>query len=178
LLAESLKFKIAARVPVAVGPKTMFTLQLAAVARVAPQVLLKIAKSPGFAPLKLKPLMLMAAPLPLVRVTVFCPLLFPMATAAQLRLEGDTEPALVDDPEPERATVCGLLVAESTKVRFAVRAPAAPGLKTMLTAHVADTAREVPQVLPARRKSDASAPATAMLLMVIDELGPFERVTV
>lgn len=90
LLSESLKFRIAPRVPTAVGPKRIFTVQLAAAARVVPQVLLKMEKSPGFVPLKLMLLMLMPVPLPFVRVTIFCPLLLPIATAAQVRLAGET----------------------------------------------------------------------------------------
>lgn len=178
LLSESLKFRIAVRVPVAAGPKMIFTVQVAAGARVVPQVLLKMEKSPGFVPLKLMLLMLMAAPFPFVRMTAFCPLLLPMATAAQVRLEGETELAPVDDPEPERATIWGLLVAESTKLRLAVRAPVAAGVKTMLTVHAAEMAREAPHVLPVTRKSDALAPDTDTLLIEIDEPGPFKKVTV
>jgi hypothetical protein len=105
LLSESLKFKIAARVPVAVGAKMMFALQLAAGARVAPQVLLKIVKSPGLVPLKLRLLILIAALFPFVRVTAFCPLLFPIATAAHVRLAGEALVAPPEDPEPESATI-------------------------------------------------------------------------
>ncbi len=52
LLAESLKFSVALRAPVAVGPKMIFAVQFADAAREVPQVLLKIKKSPGFAPVE------------------------------------------------------------------------------------------------------------------------------
>lgn len=178
LLSESVKFKIAVRVPVAVGPKRMFALQLVAGASVAPQVLLKTVKSPGFVPLKVRLPILIAAPFPFVKVTVFWPLLLPIATAAQVRLAGETELAPPDDPEPERGTICGLLVAESTKFRLAVRVPAAAGLKIIVTVQLAETARVPPQVLAETTKSDALAPLMDTLLMEIDELGPFARVTV
>ena len=44
-------------------------------------------------------------------------------------------------PIPERVTVCGLLVAESVKVRVAVRVPAAPGLNTIAVEQLAEAAR-------------------------------------
>src|SRR5579862_3746454 len=90
LLSESLKFNVAVRVPLAVGPNTTFAVQLAPAASVVLQVLLKIAKSPGFAPLKVMQLILMVAVPGFVSVTVFCPPLEPIATAAQVSLAGET----------------------------------------------------------------------------------------
>jgi hypothetical protein len=89
-LPESLKFKVALRVPVAVGPKTRFTVQVAEAASVEPQVLLKTAKSPGFAPESVMLLIVIGVAFPLVNVITFCPPLFPMATDAQLWLVGET----------------------------------------------------------------------------------------
>ena len=48
---ESLNNKVAVRVPVTVGLKTTLAEQLAEAPRLVPQVLLLMAKSPGFAPL-------------------------------------------------------------------------------------------------------------------------------
>lgn len=93
VLSVSLKLSVAVRVPVVVGANTMFTVQLAAAARLVPQVLLKIWKSPGFAPVNPMLLMVTAALLPLVRVTTFWPPLFPTGTDTQLRLVGDAETA-------------------------------------------------------------------------------------
>lgn len=95
LLSESAKFNVAVRVPVAVGPNTMFAVQLAPGASVVAQVLLKTAKSPGFVPLKLMLLMLMVAVPGLVSVTTFCPPLDPIATAAQVSLAGETVAACI-----------------------------------------------------------------------------------
>ena len=127
LLSESLKSRTAVRVPVEVGPNIMFAVQLAPAVRVAPHVLLKTVKSPAFVPLKLRLPILIAAAFPFVRVTVFWPLLVPTATAAQLNVAGETALAPPDDPTPESAKTCGLLVAVSTKLRLAVRVPAALG---------------------------------------------------
>jgi hypothetical protein len=120
---------------------------------------------------------LIAVAFPFVRVTAFCPLLVPTATAAQLRVDGDAALAPPDDPTPERETTCGLLLAESTKLRLAVRVPAAPGWKIMLALHVAERPRVPPQLVVEIRKSAALAPLTVTLLIVIDEPGPFDNVT-
>jgi hypothetical protein len=90
LPSESVKFRVAVLVPVAVGPKTMFAVQLAPDASIVLQVLLKTVKSPELAPLKLRLLMLMVAVPGFESVTTFCPPLLPTTTAAQLWLAGDT----------------------------------------------------------------------------------------
>ena len=90
---ESLTFIVALRVPVAVGAKTMFTVQLDDAASDDPQVLLKTLKSPGFAPVNVMLLIVIAEVLAFESVTTLCPLVFPRATEAQLSLVGDTETA-------------------------------------------------------------------------------------
>jgi len=70
-----------------------FALQLAPAARLDPHVLLKILKSPGFAPARVT-LLMVIAPAPLfVSVATFCPPIPPTDTDAQLKLVGDTEAA-------------------------------------------------------------------------------------
>ena len=179
LPSESLKLNEAVREPGAVGPKSRFTVQLEDAARLAPQVLLKTEKSPGLAPENVRLLMVIGLAFPFVRVTTFCPLLLPMATAAQLMLVGEAVvfPAAVR-PVPASATVCGLLVAVSVNVRVAVRVPAAVGLNTTLAEQLAEAARPEPQFVPETEKSEEFAPLMAMLLMVIDEPAPLVRVTV
>jgi len=83
-----MKLRVAVRVPLAVGPNTIFAVQLAPDARVAPQVLLNKVKSDELAPLKVMLLMLMELAPGFVRVTTFCPPLLPSTTADQLRLAG------------------------------------------------------------------------------------------
>jgi hypothetical protein len=91
--SESLKFSVAVRVPMAVGPNTIFTVQLVPAASVEPQVLLKTVKSAGLAPLKVMLLMAIAVVFPFVSVATFCPPLFPSATDAHEMLAGDTDAA-------------------------------------------------------------------------------------
>jgi hypothetical protein len=67
----------------------MFAVQLAEAARLVPQVLLKIVKSPGLVPENAMLLMVMAVVPVFVSVTTFCAPLPPTATAAQLRLVGE-----------------------------------------------------------------------------------------
>jgi len=89
-VAESVKLSVAARAPAVVGAKTTLTVQLAEAARLAPQVLLKIAKSPGLAPVKaMLPIVIDDVPL-LARVTTFCAPRPPTATETQLRVAGET----------------------------------------------------------------------------------------
>jgi hypothetical protein len=83
-----------------------------------------------------------------------------------------------DVPVPESATDCGLPLAESANRRIALRAPAVVGAKMMFALQLADGAREVPQVLLKIRKSPGFVPAKAMLLIVIEVVALFFRVTV
>ena len=178
--SESLKFNVAEREPVAVGPKTTLAVQLANGASVVPQVLLKIEKSLAFAPPKLMLLMLMMVVFPFVSVATFCPPLFPIATDAHVIPVGEIEvaPAGAAAPVPERVTACGLLVAESVKLRAALRVPVAPGLNTTVTVQVTGAARVAPQVVPETVKSAELAPMTAMLAMLRVAPPVFDKVTV
>jgi hypothetical protein len=90
LPSESLKFSVALRLPVVVGTKDMFAVQLAEAAREEPQVLLYILKSPGFAPVSVTLEIVIAAAFPLVSVTTFWPPALPTATETQLRVLGET----------------------------------------------------------------------------------------
>jgi hypothetical protein len=83
-VALSLKFKVAVRVPLTVGAKRTFTVQVAEGARLDPQVFEEIWKSCGLAPDSVMLLIArVAAPL-FVSVTIFCAPFPPIATEAQL----------------------------------------------------------------------------------------------
>ena len=86
----SVKRSVALRAPVTVGAKRMLAVQLAAAARLVPQVLLNITKSPGLVPVRAMLLMVIAVVPLFVRVTTFCAPLPPTTTDAQLRLVGET----------------------------------------------------------------------------------------
>jgi hypothetical protein len=88
----------------------------------------------------------------------------------------DTVP-LVEVPSPLTVTVCGLPLAESLKFNVALRVPAAFGANVIFTVQEDDAASVVPQVLLNTLKSPGSAPVKAMLLIVIDVVLLFERVT-
>jgi len=69
-------------------------------------------------------------------------------------------------PVPLSGTCCGLPLAPSVNVRFALRAPVVDGLNVTLTVQLAAAARDAPQVVAVCGKSPASVPVTAILLMV------------
>ncbi len=139
--------------------------------------MLLIRKSPGFVPDIAMLLIVIALVPPFVSVIAFAAPLFPTATDTQFRLVGDTE-ALPDAvaPVPDSATFCGLLLALSVKLRVALRAPVAPGLKVTETVQVDEAPRLLPQVLLEMEKSPAFVPEIAMPLIVIDEVCPFDKV--
>jgi hypothetical protein len=175
--AESVIVRVAVRVPVAVGVKVTAMLQLDEGARVAPQVLLAIAKSPALAPEMAMLFTVNAAVPPLVNVTVCGELVEPTACRAKDRLVGFTL-AVSMAPVPESATVCGLVLAPSVKIRLATRAPNADGVNAMPTVQLAAGARLVPHVLLEMAKSAALAPVTETLLIAIAEAPLFCSVAV
>ena len=75
---------------------------------------------------------------------------------------------------PESEIDCGLFVAVSVKLSDAARVPAAVGLKIIDAVQFAEAARLVPHVLLAMLKSPPFVPDIATLLMVIEELSPFD----
>jgi hypothetical protein len=177
-VAVSVKFSVAVRLPAAVGPNETLTVQAADAARLVPQVLLSMMKSPGSAPEKAMLLIVTALVPPFVSVTTFCAPLSPIATLAQFKLLGLTEalPVAPAVPVPVSATVCGLPLAESVKVRVAVRVPVAAGLNVTLAVQLVAAARLVPQVLLEMVKSPASVPVIATLLIVIEAALPLVNV--
>jgi hypothetical protein len=78
-----------------------------------------------------------------VSVTVFAPLVTPMATVPKLKLVGESFAVV---PVPLSETFCGLPAALSVKLRAAVRVPLAVGLKVTLIVQLAPAASELLQV--------------------------------
>jgi hypothetical protein len=85
----------------------------------------------------------------LFSVAAFAAPVFPILTVTQLIVEGLAEalPPVVLTPVPERATVCGLLLAVSETDNVADLVPLAVGLNATETVQLADAARLAPQVL-------------------------------
>jgi hypothetical protein len=177
-LPESANDSVAVRVPLAVGLKTTLAEQLAEAARLVPQVLLLIAKSPALVPPSVMPLIVMDEVIPLLRVADCAELVEPTAVPGKPIALGDTVtlPPEVLPPVPDNATVCGLLVAESEIERTAERVPAVVGLNSTDTPQLAEAATLEPQAFAKIIKSPGLAPASETPLMVIDELVPFVSV--
>jgi hypothetical protein len=126
----STKFNVAVRVPDAVGLNTTDAVQLADAATLAPQVLVEMLKSPAFVPVMVTLETVTAAEVPLVNVADCEALPVPIAVEVNVKLEGlaVTLPVpVLPGANPERATDCGLLVAESVKTRVADSVPEATG---------------------------------------------------
>ena len=169
LVAPSVIVNKATRVPIAVGLKTSVTVHDAPAANVAPQVFFEMLKSPGSVLVRAMLLIGTAAEPMLVSVANFGAPPTPTDTRAQLIVDGLTVrfPAGAI-PVPDRATVCGLLLAESVTLRVAVRVPAAAVLKRIVAVQLACAARLDPQVLLEIAKSPALAPAIAKLVNVTE----------
>ncbi len=168
-------FRVAVRVPLAVGVKVMVTRQVAFALMVPEvgQVLAELmAKSPGSAPVRVMLLMLRATVV-LVSVSVEdCPaLVVPMVWEAKVKVAGRSVAVAraAAAPVPVRLTVCGLPVALSVTLSVAVRVPVAVGVKVMVTRQVALALMvpDVGQVLAELiAKSPGSVPVRVMLLML------------
>ena len=177
--AVSVKLRVADRAPVAVGLKTTVAVQLAEAAKLAPQVLDEMLKSPEFVPVMASLLMVMEALPRFLSVVVCDGLEDPTFTLPKARLVGLTLAPLVDvEPVPVRVAVCGLLLVVSEIESVAVRVPVVPGLNTTVTVQLADAARLAPQVLAETLKSPVFAPVKPMLLIVIEVALPFCNVAV
>lgn len=139
--------QVAVRLPVVVGLNRILVVQLAEAARLDPQFVLEMAKSPALAPEIPAPLSVTEADVLLVTVMDCAELEDPWLTLPKDKLAGAAlttpDPPL---PSPERATSCGLLPALSAKVRFAVRVPAVVGLNKTVTVQFADAASVEPHV--------------------------------
>jgi hypothetical protein len=179
LLAVSVNARVAVKVPDAVGLNTTLAEQLAAAARLAAHVLLEIAKAAALVPEMATLLIVMAALVPLLSVTDCGELVDPTAVFANEMPVGAAVTLPVEEaPVPVKATVCGLLLPVSLKLRVAVRIPAALGLNTMVAVQLAAAARLVPHVLLEIVKSAAFVPEIVIPLMVSAEVVPFFNVAI
>lgn len=144
--AESVKVRLAARAPEAVGLNATLTEQLPATDSVAPQVVPETTKSEGFAPVIPMLPMVRREVLPLENTTVCGAVALPNSTLLKAMLAG-LGPTMPVVERPETVIVCGLLLSESLKFNIALRLPVAVGPKTMLAVQLADGASVAPQVL-------------------------------
>jgi hypothetical protein len=153
--------------------------QLAEAARLAPQVLVEILKSPAFVPAMATLLMVIEVVPRFFSVVVCDALVDPTFTLPKARLAGLTEAPVVDEPPvPVREAVCGLLLVVSETVSVAELAPVVVGLNTAVIVQLAEAARLAPQVLDEILKSLAFVPAMVTLLIVIAAALPLVKVAV
>jgi hypothetical protein len=141
-----------------------------------PQLLFSM-KSPALAPVIETPEMLNAEAPEFESVTSCATLETVTGSFANARLEGERltvplEPEIV----PVRLTLCGLPPAASANWSEAVRVPVAVGLKVTEILQDELTPRDLPQLFD-WEKSFGSAPASAILEIVIDDLPEFSRRT-
>ena len=147
LLAASVKVRVALRLPVVAGLKWIVAVQLAAVARLEPHVILEIEKSDALGPETAMLLTVIEAAVPLFKVAVSDVPPELRSILPKERLDGlAVTPPVEPVPIPEREVVCGLFVTVSVKLRVAVRDPEAAGLNRMVAVQLAEAARVELQV--------------------------------
>ena len=117
----------AARLPAAVGANFTLTMQDAAAPKLAGQLFV-CAKSLEFAPVSVIPLT-PSVPLPVFESVMLCAaLVVPTDCAPKFRLAGDS--AIPGEaPVPDSVTICGLPLALSLMLKFALCAPLDAGAK-------------------------------------------------
>jgi hypothetical protein len=161
------------RVPVAVGLKVTLIVQLAAAARLDPQVLV-CAKSLAFAPVMLMPILVIeVVVLLLVMVMVCAALVVPTLWLLNVRLAGESWTKV---PVPVNDTVWGLPLALSVMERLAVRLFLFVGVKVTLRVQLDPAATLVPQVF-VWLKSPLFVPVIVMLVMLSDAVPVLDKVT-
>jgi len=114
---EWLKVRVASRAPSASGVKVIVTVQLEEAARLPPQVLLEIAKSPALAP-EIPILLIAVGEVPmLLKVTAFGVPLEPKATLPHTRLLGSMRTPTTKQPDRVR-TMKRIVAGSKLTTRF------------------------------------------------------------
>lgn len=174
--ALSVSTRDAARAPVAVALKSTFTVQESPGSSEAPQLFV-CGKSPGFAPEIAMLVKVTVAPPRFDTVTGCEAVGCPNTALPKAKDEGETVKS-VERPVPVKGMVWGLAGASSVKDKFALREPAAAGVKVSLTVQVAEGARVAAQVFAEITKSEAFVPVTVIEDMFRAALPVFISVTV
>jgi hypothetical protein len=161
-------------VPIAVGLKVTFTVQICAGVSVVTQVLLLSEKSPEVVT---EEIVRFIEPL-FVTVIVWAALECPTTVDGKLREAGEKAICPVPTPVPVKGTVWGLPGASSVNDRLALNAKADKGVKVTETVQVDDAARVVLQVFDEIAKLLAFVPVIAIELMFSVALPVFVSVVV
>jgi len=172
--ALSVMVMAAASGPLAVGSKCPWMLQLAPAARFVPQEFPNV-NDDAFAPVTAM-LVIESAAVPVLVMDTYCDAVaVPTGDEPNARLVVERVTA-GPSPVPVKAMLCGDPEALSVIVTAALRAPPVTGAKCPWMLQLAPTATLVPQVFP-NANEEASAPVTAMLVMVSVWLPVLVRVT-
>ena len=156
--SPSLIERVAVRVPVAAGVNVTLTVQLAPPARLDPQVFV-CPNSVGFVPLKLKPVMAMAAVPPFVTVTVLAVLVLPTTVELNVMDLGEIVMAAVSVPVSD--AVAGVISALSAIEMDAERLPLPCGVNVTVMVQVPSMAMS-PLQLFVCVKSNGFVPVTVI----------------
>jgi hypothetical protein len=145
VVALSLTVRVPLLAPVAEGSNCTLTVQLAAAARLDPQVVADCRKSPAFVPVNVKLRLVSVLDRLFFTVTVSAALVVPTVWLANVRAAGVTETGTT--PVPVRLTVWGLFDAPSVIVTVAAYEEAAVGENVKLMVHEAWPFKVAPQVV-------------------------------
>jgi hypothetical protein len=158
----------------AVGLNVTLTVQLAPMARLAPQVVVR-ANWLAFVPASAMPLMVIGAVPELVTVTTWGAVMV-LSDELKVSAVGVTE-LTGETPVPLSETVCGVVGTELAIEIVADLAPIAVGLNLTLIVQLLPAARVVPQVV-VRMKSAGFVPAKVIAIPVRGMLPALDIVTV
>jgi len=178
-VALSATDRLAVSAPAAAGLNSTDTVQLAAAARVVPQVVADLRKDVALVPVMVSDVSV-TVPVPVFLMVTSCAAVVePNVVDAKVSAAGDSETVKVEAavPVPVKATVCGVPVALSAIDRLAVSAPVAAGLNSTDTVQLAAAARVVPQVVADLRKDVALVPVTVSDVRVTVPVPVFLMVT-
>ena len=163
--------------PTASGLNSTDTVQLAPTASEVPHVVADFRNEVALVPVIVSDVSVSAAVPEFFTVTTCAAVVAPSLVEANVRLVGDRVTSGTATPVPVNGTACGEPVALSAIESDAVNAPAASGLNSTDTVHVAPAASEVPQVVADLTKEVAFVPVIVSDVSVSAAVPEFFTVT-
>jgi len=166
-VALSATLSVAEKLVVDAGVKVTEIVQVASAVSVEPQVFAEMAKSVGFVPVMVTPVIVSVAVPVLVRMVEIAVAVDPTTVLGKgiVVTESDAPGANKGVPVPVSVTVCGEPVALSATLSDAEKLVAEAGVKVTEMEHVANAVSVLPQVLAEIAKSDGFVPVMVMPLM-------------
>lgn len=176
-VALSATERLAVRAPAAAGLNSTETVQLAAAASVAPQVVADFRNEVALVPVMVSDVSVTVAVPVFFTVTSCAAVVEPTVVDAKVRLVGESVTESGAVPVPVSFTVCGEPVALSATERLPVSAPAAVGLNSTETVQLAAAARVAPHVVADLRNEVALVPVMVSEVSVTVAVPVFFTVT-